>query len=312
MANFSFPTTETQLELLKAYIKSNLKDTQHIVSTVKAGLIDIRDELPTVMILPLFENVSAIYNGGLFSIDRDYRIDIVHSAYKIEDVRSGLKTKLAALKALWTMENQNWQLRDSGGLITCCNFKLDNETIGEPTNVENQYTQYATLPIKLSSYYQATDIVVPIVQTESNLIEVLDYLFSQTSNFTAFIERWKDVVLPISITRYPAIGVFVQNSQEDKETTSSEEDNDVTFVLRVYSSLATKEIAFINHLRNVETVKAWILRNPQLDGRVMDCSLSSIDYGIQNLTRPTQGGIVEEVPVFRSDITVTTKIFNFT
>lgn len=312
MANFSFPTTETQLDLLKAYIKSNLKDSQHIVNTVKSGLIDIRDELPTVMILPLYERISAIYNDGLFSIDRDYRIDIVHSAYKIEDVRSGLKTKLAALKALWTMENQNWQLRDSSNLITCCNFSLDNETIGEATNVENSYTQYATLPIKLTSYYQATDIVTPTTQIESNLIDVLDYIFNQTRNFSAFNERWKDVVLPISLTRYPAIGVFVQTSQEEKETVSSEENNDVTFVIRIYSSLATKEIAFINHLRNVETVKAWIIKNPQLDGRVMDFSLSSIDYGIQNLQKPIQGGITEDVPVFRSDITVTTKIFNFT
>ena len=44
--------------------------------------------------------------------------------------------------------------------------------------------------------------------------------------------------------------------------------------------MATKEAAFTNHVRNVETVKNWILNHSSLNGCVEDFRITSIDYGI--------------------------------
>ena len=51
-------TTQNLLDSLKTYIVTNLKTNQSLVKSVKAGLIDIRDELPFVMILPKLEVIN--------------------------------------------------------------------------------------------------------------------------------------------------------------------------------------------------------------------------------------------------------------
>ena len=84
-------TTEDLLASLKNYLKVNLQTSQRLVSTVKTGLVDTRDELPMCMVLPVSEVVTRMYNNGLFAVDRLFRIDIVDKAYSVEEVKANLK-----------------------------------------------------------------------------------------------------------------------------------------------------------------------------------------------------------------------------
>jgi hypothetical protein len=311
MSSLAYTTTEEQLALLKDYLKSQFQG-KGFARSVKSGLVDIRDLLPAVMVIPILEIVKNIYNDGLFDIERTYRISVVDKAYKIEDVRDSVKDKLFELKKLFSGNTLDWALPNSSGELTAFTYETDTEILSEPTALDNQYTQYATLPVRIRSYIQAKDPVIPNSLVEVSYLELLDHLHNSMTGLTIFQERWRDFEKPISLSRFPVVGVFLGQSNEDKDRQTSTEYKDLTPILRVYSSLATKEIAFINHLRNVETIKIWILNNSTLDGRAESFQLTSIDYGIDEFTRPFQGGQIEEFPVFRSDITTICSLLQYT
>jgi len=309
MASLGYTNTELLLSSLKDYVKINLKDTQKIVSTVKSGIIDERDELPMIMILPMYEEISRFYTDNLHEIKTDFRLDIINKAYHIEDLKDSLKNKLSALRALFSIETLGWTLPDTNGLLQASDFWVGNEQFGEPINNENQYTQYCSLPISLRSYFKGNGVLSTALY-ELTFIELLDYLYAQIKTFTSFVEHWRDISKPINLNNFPAIGVFLQNADTDKDEQSSTEFDKINVVFRIYSNLASREIAFINHLRNVETVKTWILNNSDLQGRLQEFTLSSIDYGIDNIVRPFQGQ-TQEFPVFRSDILTICKLINY-
>lgn len=311
MNKYAYPTTEMLLESLKDYITTNLKTTQKLVSTVKAGLIDIRDELPFVMVIPQFEVIHSQYNNNLFDIERTFKIDIVNNAYKIEDVRNSLRTRVAALKALFSIQNLAWQMRDINGDVQVADYMTATETFSEPVNYENTYTQYCEILVKLRSYFQATGIILPTTILEIQPTALLDYLLNQIKiDVPIFDTYYRDVTKPTSLNNYPALGVFIAEASADKDSQTNTDFNHIPVVIRIYSSLATREIAFTNHLRNVESVKKWILQRPSLDGSVNNFSMTSVDYGIDSFARPFQGK-TEDVPVFRSDITIDCSLIQF-
>jgi len=311
MPLLAYSKVETILDSLKFYIKANLRDSQKIIRTVKAGLIDERDELPMITILPILETSNIGFNNGLFSVDRTFRIDIIDKAFKIEDIRESLKRKVIALNKLFTTETLGWNLLDSNGQIQCFDFELDRERLGEPASVDNFYTQFATIPLTLRSYLQIDNTQIPTDILEVSLIELLDYLFAEAkTQFPVFETRWRDIVKPASMENFPALGIFIQEPNDDKLARTSTTFEDVIIIYRIYSSLATREVAFLNHLRNIEKVKQWIYERPCLDGRVDYFKITSIDYGIDSFRKPFQGN-EQEYPVFRSDITTTCSLIDF-
>lgn len=281
------------------------------ILTVKAGLIDMRDELPLVMIVPTIEIVRGYYSGNLFDIERSFSMSIVHTAYKIEELREGLKVKLEQLKQLFGPETLGWQLPDVNGDTQVCTYEIGKETFGTPTSEQNSYTQFCNIQLNLRSYYKITNPVIPIDSLEYTPTELLDYVYTQTkADIPNFIEYWRDVSKPVNLTRFPSLGVFLGDADDDKDSTTSLGRNQLSVAMRVYSSLATKEVAFTNHLKQVELVRAWILQRPSLNGSVDRFNLTSIDYGIDTFNKPFQGGM-DEIPVFRSDITVDCALLNF-
>jgi hypothetical protein len=303
-------TTESVLVALKEYLKTRLKD-QKIVSSVKCGLIDNRDELPLIGVLPVREVVNATYNAGLFSIERTFRIDIIDKAYSVDDLKTSLKKKMDNLRALFSTEHLAWNLLDEDGNIQAYDFVLGVETLGEAANLENQYTQFCSLPTTLKSYITVANPVIPTELLEENIPDTLDYLFEQCKGFTHFETFWKEFSKPISLENFPALGIFIQQPEQDKDQITSTQLENSNIIFRVYSSLATREIAFLNHLRNVETVKTWILGNPWLDGRADSFKLFSVDYGIDTFTKPFQGSALTEFPVLRSDISTVLTLMDF-
>ena len=311
MNKFAYPTTKELLDSLKGYITTNLKTNQKLVSTVKAGLIDIRDELPFVMVIPQLELIHSQYNDNLFDIERTFKIDIVNNAMHIEDVRESLKIRLKALKALFSIEDLGWQLRDINGDIQAAEYLTSTEIYSEPTNFENRYTQYCEILVKLRSYFQGINPIIPTEMKEISPVQLLDYLLAQIKiGVPVFEEYWRDVTKPISLNNFPAMGVFFGEADADKNSQTNTDFNHIPVIIRVYSSLATREIAFENHLKNVESIKKWILQRPSLDGSVSNFSLTSVDYGIDSFARPFQGK-TEDVPVFRSDITIDSSLIQF-
>jgi hypothetical protein len=308
---FAYPTTEEVLDSLKTYFIANLKTSQRLVKTVKTGLIDERDELPFLMALPKIEIINTQFCNKLYYVDRTFRLDIVNSEYHVDDLKKSLKLRLNALKQLFQIDTLGWQLRASDGKIQIADFSTGLETFGQSTNVGSIYTQYCSLELTLRSYIQIVNAVIPAELTEVTPTELLDNLHTQIKTaFPIFEENWKDVERPISLLRYPAIGIFFDNASEDKEAQSNTSYDNLTVVIRIYSSLATREIAFLNHLRNVENVKKWIFQRPSLDGSVEKFNLISVDYGIDTVERPYQGK-PESVPVFRSDLTIETSLIKF-
>jgi hypothetical protein len=306
----AYPTTETLLSSLKAYIKTELKTNQKIISTVKAGLVDERDELPMVTILPLMETIHKQYNEGLFDIERTFKIDIIVKGYSIEEIKSALRKKITALRNLFSTNRLDWNLMLSGR-IQIFDYELDSEILDEPLNIDNQYVQFASIPLRVRSYYKAEAQVVPEYMSESDYTDLLDYLYSEAKTQFTFADNfWRDYLKPVNFQKFPAVGILLQDPDEEKVRQSSTEFTDLSVIYRIYSSLATKEVAFLNHLRNVETVKTWILNRPSLDGRVGEFRLFSIDYGIDAFTKPFQGA-AEEFPVFRSDFTVGASLIEF-
>lgn len=305
-SNLSYPTTEILLELLKAQTKEHLVSHKGAIETVKIGLIDERDELPMLAILPQLELVDAMYNDGLISIARTFRFDIINKAYKIDEVKDSLKSRLTILKDMFYAKDRNWELVDDAGDFAVYDFSLDLESFEEPINNANRYIQSCTLPITLRSYYKIKQLenVVDTIGIE-NYTDLLDHIYGEAKNkFSAFNSYWRDVAKPQTFHNFPAFGVFFELSEDDKNRQTSTIFSDITIVFRIYSSLATREIAFVNHLRNIETVKSWILSNPTLGGRVDSLQLTSIDYGIDTYQKPYEGGMSDE-PVFRSDIATT-------
>jgi len=302
---------EDLLGSLKTYLKNELAGNSRIIKTVKVGLIDERDELPMLGVLPIIETVSRSYNDGLLAIDRDFRLDIIDKAYTVDEVRESLRKKISQVTALFSPEHLKWNLINGAGEIQVYDFDIKPGIFGEPAYVENYHTQYATVNLTLRSYLQLIDTIVANELEEISYLELLDYLYDNAKNeFTQILTFWKDSSKPISLENFPALGIFLQEPGEDKDSQSSTNFKDLTIIYRVYSSLATREIAFINHLRNVETIKRWIHRRPDLGGKAESFKITSIDYGIDNINRPFQGG-VEEVPVFRSDITVMASLIDF-
>lgn len=307
----AYPTTQELLDSLKAYIKTELKDNQKIIQSVKAGLIDIRDELPLVMILPTIELIRGVYNDGLFDIERSFGISVVNNAFKIEEVRESLKMKVQKLRELFSMGDANWWLFDTNGNAQVMNFNLQNEMFGEPVSEQNKYTQFCSLQLNLRSYFKVTNLGIQTNALEYTPIQLLDYLYDEIkTTFTTAQEFWRDVPKPISLLRFPAIGIFLQAGEDDKDSISSLDRNQLSIIFRVYSSLATKEVAFNNHLKIIENLRTWILQRPSLNGCVDSFDLSSIDYGIDTFERPYQGN-VEEIPVFRSDFTIICSLLKF-
>ena len=311
MSLASYTNVETILESLKTYIRNELRDSKNLVRTVKAGLIDERDELPMIMVLPVLETIDIGFNGNLSLVSRQFRIDIVDKAFHVEDVRESLKRRIAALSTLFSIQHLNWNLSNSEGKIQNFDFELGRETLGEPTGEGNIYSQFATLPLTLRGYIQIDNPIIPSDVIECSLLELLDYLMMNAKNeFQGFDTFWRDIIKPTSLENFPALGIFIQEPNEDKNTRTSTNFEDITLIYRVYSSLATREIAFTNHLRNVEKIKEWIFERPALDGRVDYFKINSIDYGIDLFKRPFQGG-EQEYPVFRSDITCTCSLLEF-
>lgn len=310
MPNLGYPTTESLLDSLKSYIKSNLKDSQKIISTVKSGLIDIRDEKPMVTVLPLLEVVRRYYNEGLFDIERTFRLDIIVSGYSTDEVKDALRKKIIALRNLFSTEDLAWNLEKDGNLQVY-NFELDSEILSEPENENNGYTQFCTIPLRLRSYFKAINMVVPSMMIESDYNQLLDYLYTEAkSAFTFSHNFWRNNFKPSFLSSLPTLGIFLEFPDKEKDRQTSTEFTDLNVIFRIHSSLATKEIAFLNHLRNVETVKTWILNRPSLDGRVDEFKLFSIDYGIETFPTPFQGA-AEEFPVFRSDLTTLASLIQF-
>jgi len=303
-------TTEDLLASLKNYLKVNLQTSQRLVSTVKTGLVDTRDELPMCMVLPVSEVVTRMYNNGLFAVDRLFRIDIVDKAYSVEEVKANLKKRMLAVTDLFSIEHLRWNLKTSFDEIQVYDFSLGIETLSEPTAVESQYTQYCSLPVTLSSYTTIENPTIPAEMAECDIVDLLDFLYIQCKSFSHYETVWKDQSKPVSMDNFPAIGVFIQEPDEDKSRITSLNLEDVTIIFRIYSSLATREVAFLNHLKNVETLKTWIFKNPSLDGRAKNFMLSSVDYGIELHERAYQGEMAE-IPVFRSDITVQLSLMDF-
>jgi hypothetical protein len=234
----------------------------------------------------------------------------VNKSYSVDDVRESLKKKVVKLKELFSTKTIGWNL-DALGLVQCSNFSLGREVIGEATNIESGYLQFASVPVTLSGYFSATSPVIPTDMLEMNHLELLDYLYTQSKlAFPKIATFWKDVAKPISLDNFPALGIFTQEQENEQKAQTSTEHIDTVPILRVYSSLATKEVAFINHLRNVETIKTWILNNPFLNGYSDAFKLQSIDYGIDSIGRAFQGSM-QEYPVFRSDITTTAALMSF-
>jgi hypothetical protein len=311
MSLVSYSTTESILESLKTYIKHELKDSQHLIRTVKSGLIDDRDELSMVTILPLLETTGVSYNDGLFSIERTFRLDIIDKAFKIEDVRNQLKNRLVAINSLFSIKHLKWNLITSDGDIQVFDFELGRESVGEPNNNDNFYTQFASIPLSLKSYIHLQDTIIPTEIIEITLPELLDYLYLQAKNeFPVFETYYRDVIKPTSLSNFPTLGIFIDEPDDNKNFRTSTNLEDLTIIYRVYSSLATREIAFINHLRNVDKVRDWIYKRPSLNGQVENFKIRSIDYGIDSFKKPFQGG-ENEYPVFRSDITTTCSLVEF-
>jgi hypothetical protein len=295
-------TTEDLLVSLKEYIGSYLRDDLKLIDSIKSGLPDIRDSLPCCYILPVMESVMKIYNGGIYDMEWNFRIDLINKAYKIEDVREGLKVRLQKLKELFSTHHLGWNLvkNDSVQIFT---YETGREILGVAESEQNEYTQEAVLPITLRGYHTVQNIVVPNVVEETTYIELLDYFMERSkSNFPIYETFWRDVSKPTSLNGLPALGIFFQEPDEEQETRTSTQLTDLPIIFRVYSSLATREIAFINHLRNLHNIKDWILRHPSLEGQVENLMLTSIDYGVENLNIPFKSR-VKDVPVFRSDIT---------
>ena len=305
-----YPTTENILDYLKTYLKAEMKVSKKLVNSVKTGLLDMRDELPMITALPLLETIHLQFNDGLFSIERNFRLDIINKGYSIDEVKKSVKTRLIELKTLFSTQTLGWQFT-ANNIVYCYDFSLGTEVLSEAVNEENGYLQYCMLPLSLRSYFKASSPVIPTDYVELNYSDLLDYLYTQCSTtFTKFPTFWKDVTKPTNLEQFPALGIFLKSSDEDTTTTTSTQTSDMIIIFRIYSSLATAEIALINHLRNVETVKSWLLNRPFLDGRVDKLTITSVDYGIEEFPRAYQGEEITQ-SLFRSDITVVASLLNF-
>lgn len=311
--SLAVPTSEQVLESLKNFVRYELRDTQKIVSTVKAGILDERDELPCLGITPISELVSTIYNDNLISITRDYYLSLIAKGYTIDEVKRTLHEKLVSLKALFSVNTASlkWNMLNSDYNVQCWDLDIGREALDAPL-ADSEFLRFIQVPLSLKSFYQIENPIIPTLYKEISFIELLDYIYEEIKKFSVFPTTWRDQQKPVSLDNLPAIGIFVQEPDEDKLEQTSTEKTQVTIVFRIYSSLASREIAFINHMRNVETVKAWIFKNTILDGCVSSFDLTSLDYGVDFHSKTFQNNPdVPEMPIFRTDITTVAMLQNF-
>lgn len=309
MVSLKNTTTEEILVGLKNYLRDELLVRQRLVKTVKSGLIDIRDEYPIVMVIPLLETINISYSNNLFDINRKFRVDIIDKAYTVEAVRDSLRNKLLKLKDCFSINNLEWNLKDTLERINCINFSLERETIAEPAAYDGVFTQYCGIPLNLNGFFESKDIIYENIE-EYNFLELLDFVYIKIQELKIFKQVWRDIEKPLNFDNFPIIGIYIQEPETDNLAKTSSEITNVNLIFRIYSSLATKEIAFINHLRNVEIVKEWILSNTNLEGHVDSFKLTSIDYGIDELPRAYQNPL-EMMPIFRSDISTMCVLYEF-